>query len=62
MFMKDGKVKDDLKTKAEDNPQYYFYFLKFIPHTFVDLINQTERSSYSYSWAHNQKEAPNCLN
>ena len=39
MFVKDGKINEDLKTKAEDKPQYYFYFLKFIPHTFVDLIN-----------------------
>ena len=57
MFIKDGKIKEDLKTKAEDKPQDYFYFFKVVPHTFVDLIKQNERYSYSYSLAHNKKDS-----
>jgi len=56
MFTKDGKIKEDLKIDSEETPQIYFYFLKIIPHTFVDYIQQHERSSYSYSLAHNKKD------
>lgn len=38
MFMKDGKVKEDLKMNAEKEAQDYFYFLKLVPHQFVDMI------------------------
>ena len=57
MFMKDGKVKEELKTQPEDVPQNYFYFNKIIPHSFVDMIQLREWSSYSYSLAHNKKAA-----
>jgi len=61
MFMKDGKVKEELKTQPEENSQNYYYFLKMIPHTFVDLIDQNERTSYSYSLAHNKKDSDHPL-
>lgn len=57
MFIKDGKVNEDLKTYPEAEAQDYFYFLKVVPHTFVDFIEQSERNSYSYSLAHNKKSA-----
>ena len=57
MFAKDGKVKEELKTQPEKGPQEYFYFLKLVPHVFVDMIKQREWRSYSYSLAHNKKES-----
>lgn len=59
MFVRNGKVNDNLKTQTEDRPQDYFYFMKIVPHTFVDLIEQHERSSYSYSLGHNKKDSDN---
>lgn len=40
MFKKDGKVNEDLKNEPEDKSQDYFYFLKLVPHVFVDHIEQ----------------------
>lgn len=37
----------------------YYYFMKLVPHVFVDVIEQEEKSSYSYSLKHNKKETPN---
>ena len=59
MFSKKGKVNEGLKTQAEETGQDYFYFMKIVPHTFVDLIEQYERDSYSYSLGHNKKDADN---
>jgi hypothetical protein len=56
MFMKDGKVKEELKTQPEKVAQEYYYFLKVVPHVFVDLIEQKEWRSYSYSLGHNKKD------
>lgn len=57
MFKKDGKVNEELKFKVEDEPQDYFYFIKLVPHVFVDTIGKTEMTSYSYSLNHNKKTA-----
>jgi len=52
--MFDGdRVNKELKTDPEDIAQDYFYFLKLVPHVFVDEMKQTERNSYSYSLNHN---------
>ena len=56
MFMKDGKVNENLKTQPESNTQDYFYFLKLVPHEFVDMIEKSKRSTYSYSLGHNKKD------
>lgn len=55
MFMKDGKVNDELKYSPEDPAHDYFYFLKIVPHEFMDYIDQEIDHSYSYSLNHNQK-------
>ena len=56
MFAGD-KVNHDLKIDPEEKAQDYFYFLKLVPHEFVDMINRIEMTSYSYSLAHNNKES-----
>lgn len=56
MFAGD-KVNDNLKNEPEDTPQEYFYFLKLVPHVFVDHIEQVEHTSYSYSLNHNKKDS-----
>jgi len=38
MFEKGGKVNDALKMSAEKEPQEYYYFLKLVPHVFVDML------------------------
>lgn len=55
-FMK-GKVNHDLKFEAEKQEQLYFYFVKLVPHVFIDMFQYREWRSYSYSLAHNKKEA-----
>ena len=57
MFKKDGKVNEDLKNEPEEKAQDYFYFLKLVPHVFVDHIEQQQRYSYSYSLNHNKKDS-----
>jgi len=39
----------------------YFYFLKLVPHVFVDEIYNQEFRSYSYSLNHNSKSSQNGL-
>jgi hypothetical protein len=58
MFMKDGRVNNDLKNQVEDVSQDYFYFLKVVPHRFIDKTRESwqAHSSYSYSLNHNKKE------
>lgn len=58
MFKKDGKVNENLKNDPEDQAQDYYYFLKLVPHVFVDHIEEQQRNSYSYSLNHNKKDAP----
>ena len=59
MFKKDGKVNEELKYKPEDPAHDYFYFLKIVPHEFMDYIDQEIDYSYSYSLNHNQKTSDN---
>ena len=48
---------DDSIYSNEDygNSKDYFYFLKLVPHVFVDEVHQEEYTSYSYSLNHNSK-------
>jgi len=60
MFHDDaGKVNHDHKINPETNSNDYYYFMKLVPHVFVDTLEQEEKTSYSYSLKHNKKEAPN---
>jgi hypothetical protein len=59
MFRDNHKVNDTLKFGVEKEVQDYFYFCKLVPHVFVDLIEQNQRSSYSYSLNHNKKASDN---
>lgn len=59
MFHSEGKVNHELKSGTDDNVQLYFYFLKLVPHVFLDMISMKEWRSYSYSLAHNKKDASN---
>ena len=52
------KVNHDLKFDPEKQEQLYFYFVKLVPHVFIDMFQYREWRSYSYSLAHNKKEAP----
>ena len=61
MFMNNDKVNENLKTKVEDFSQDYFYFLKLVPHEFIDYIDRTTRNTYSYSLNHNKKNTDNIL-
>lgn len=53
-----NKVNHELKTDPDDTTQLYFYFIKLVPHQFIDMIQLKEWRSYSYSLAHNKKDAP----
>ena len=57
MFHVEGKVNENLKFNPEKAAQDYFYFLKLVPHVFVDHIELEEKTSYSYSLKHNKKES-----
>ena len=59
MFHKDGKVNENLKNEVEDKSQSYYYFMKLVPHVFVDKLEHGSRqmNSYSYSLNHNKKES-----
>jgi hypothetical protein len=59
MFKRDGKVVEELKLFSENNVQDYFYFIKVVPHAFMDYIDQEEDYSYSYSLNHNKKHSDN---
>jgi hypothetical protein len=48
-FVEDTLYKDDKDLKD------YFYFMKLVPHIFVDRIHSEEYGSYSYSLNHNSK-------
>lgn len=56
MFHSESKINDALKISKEPNAQNYYYFLKLVPHVFVDHIELEEQTSYSYSIKHNKKE------
>ena len=55
MFHEDGAVNHNLKSSPEDQPNEYFYFIKMVPHIFVDMLDMREFRSYSYSLGHNKK-------
>jgi len=46
---------DDHIYANDENKLDYFYFLKLVPHMFVDEIYNQEFRSYSYSLNHNAK-------
>lgn len=46
---------DDNLYKLDSSSKDYFYFLKLVPHVFVDEINSENYNSYSYSLNHNAK-------
>ena len=52
---------DDSIYANDEKRMDYFYFLKLVPHIFVDEINQSEFKSYSYSLNHNAKQSYNDL-
>jgi len=55
--MFDTKVNHQLKFEDETTPQLYYYFVKLVPHVFLDMFQYREWRSYSYSLAHNKKDA-----
>jgi hypothetical protein len=59
MFDWGGKVNHELKFDIEKEEQLYFYFVKLVPHVFIDMMQFAEWRSYSYSLAHNKKAAEN---
>jgi len=46
---------DDNLYKLDSSSKDYFYFLKLVPHVFVDEIHSENYNSYSYSLNHNAK-------
>ena len=40
---------------SSDSNMDYYYFMKLVPHVFVDEIRNNDYSSYSYSLNHNEK-------
>jgi len=46
---------DDTLYNIDDHTLDYFYFLKLVPHIFVDEISNENYFSYSYSLNHNSK-------
>ena len=50
---------DDSIYFADNEKRDYFYFLKLVPHIFLDEIHTEEYRSYSYSLNHNSKVAMN---
>ena len=48
-------VDDNLYAQDVDSSKDYFYFLKLVPHIFVDEVHLEEYRSYSYSLNHNSK-------
>jgi len=53
-------VDDHIYAKDKDRLDY-FYFLKLVPHVFIDEIQNSEFRSYSYSLNHNSKQSQNGL-
>ena len=49
---------DDNLYKLDEAPKDYFYFMKLVPHIFVDEIKADQYVSYSYSLNHNSKVLP----
>ena len=52
---------DDEVYASDQDKMDYFYFLKLVPHIFVDEINSALFRSYSYSLNHNAKASQNGL-
>ena len=55
MFHEEGAVMHHLKSGTEEEPNEYFYFVKMVPHIFVDMLEMREFRSYAYSLGHNKK-------
>ena len=53
-----GMVDDQIYANDLDRMDY-FYFVKLVPHIFIDEINDSEFRSYSYSLNHNSKSSQN---
>jgi hypothetical protein len=51
---------DDSLYNQDTQTKDYFYFLKLVPHIFVDEISNEDYSSYSYSLNHNSKVFTYC--
>lgn len=48
------KMEEKIYAQAEDAQDYY-YFLKLVPHVFIDETSSETFTSYSYSLNHNSK-------
>lgn len=46
---------DDSLYQQDESMKDYFYFMKLVPHIFVDEIRAEQYASYSYSLNHNSK-------
>lgn len=51
-------MEDDLYSRDREHKDY-FYFMKLVPHIFIDEISDAEFRSYSYSLNHNSKQSMN---
>jgi hypothetical protein len=51
-------VEDTIYEKM-DSKQDFFYFMKLVPHIFIDEIKEADYYSYSYSLNHNSKVSSN---
>jgi hypothetical protein len=49
------------KVQDQKKIQDYFYFLKLVPHAFLDYIDNEEDYTYSYSLNHNKKTSDNSV-
>lgn len=47
----------DPRYLVHETPQDFYYYLKVVPHEFMDFISQERESSYSYSLSANIKRA-----
>jgi len=52
-----NKTFSDARYKVQEIPQDFYYYLKVVPHEFMDFISQEREASYSYSLSANIKRA-----
>ena len=52
-----NKTFSDARYEVQEIPQDFYYYLKVVPHEFMDFISQERESSYSYSLSANIKRA-----
>ena len=48
-------IVDDALYNSDGVAKDYYYFMKLVPHVFIDMINSELYKSYSYSLNHNSK-------